>query len=125
MTDIGISCAKGSYGRTAGTPLTCKSDEEYDAGLCYPPCEHSANGVGPVCWGNCPEGTEKCGGALCLTPDQNCSSYIVKDIGDVFKAAIAFALGSASGAVIDLSKITGDYLFPTCPAWNQTFNFTY
>ena len=26
MTDIGISCSKDSYGRTAGTPLTCKSD---------------------------------------------------------------------------------------------------
>jgi len=125
MTDIGISCAKGSYGRTAGTPLTCKSDEEYDAGLCYPPCENGANGVGPVCWGNCPAGTEKCGGALCLTPDQDCSSYIAKDIGDILKAAIAIALGSASGTLIDLSKITGDYLFPTCPAWNQTFNFTY
>ena len=26
MTDIGVSCAKRSYGRTAGTPLRCNSD---------------------------------------------------------------------------------------------------
>ena len=69
MTDIGISCAKESYGRTAGTPLTCAPGEEYDAGLCYPPCDYGADGVGPVCWGNCPAGTVECGGALCLTPD--------------------------------------------------------
>ena len=125
MTDIGISCAKDSYGRTAGTPLTCKADEEYDAGLCYPLCEHGANGVGPVCWGNCPEGTVDCGGALCLKPDEDCSSYIAGDFGDIFKAVIAIAEESAKGTVIDLSKIALDYTFPVCPAWNNSFNFIY
>ena len=68
MTDIGISCAKKSYGRTAGTSLVCKPDEEEDAALCYTPCEHDAKGDGPVCWGHCPEGMTSCGGALCLLP---------------------------------------------------------
>ena len=35
MTDIGISCQKHSYGRTAGTPLICKPEEDEDAALCY------------------------------------------------------------------------------------------
>lgn len=39
-----------AYGRGVGTPLTCASDEEYDAGLCYEPCDEGYNGVGPVCW---------------------------------------------------------------------------
>lgn len=51
MTDIGVSCAKKSYGRTAGTPLTCKSNEELSGALCYPPCRDGFKGIGPVCWG--------------------------------------------------------------------------
>ena len=39
-----------AYGRGVGTPLTCSSSEEYDAGLCYQPCDEGYNGVGPVCW---------------------------------------------------------------------------
>jgi hypothetical protein len=39
-----------AYGRGVGTPLTCSSDQEYDAGLCYTPCRDGYNGVGPVCW---------------------------------------------------------------------------
>jgi len=41
---------KVAYGRGVGTPLSCASDEEYDAGLCYTPCTDGYNGVGPVCW---------------------------------------------------------------------------
>ena len=39
MTDIGISCAKHSYGRGAGKiPLTCRSNEDLYGLLCYPKC---------------------------------------------------------------------------------------
>ena len=32
-------------------PDTCPLDRsEYDAGLCYPPCEDGYHGIGPVCW---------------------------------------------------------------------------
>ncbi len=41
---------KVAYGRGAGIPMSCGSDKEYDAGLCYTPCEDGYNGVGPVCW---------------------------------------------------------------------------
>jgi hypothetical protein len=76
MTDIGVSCAKASYGRTAGKPMICKSDEQQDAGLCYPYCRTGYNGVGPVCWGQCPSDTNKCGG-LCQHPFDSCSDYIL------------------------------------------------
>ncbi len=39
-----------AYGRGVGIPMSCASDEEYDAGLCYEPCAENYNGVGPVCW---------------------------------------------------------------------------
>lgn len=49
-TDIGISCAKKSYGRGAGHPLSCDPDEEQQGGLCYKKCPEGWKGVGPVCW---------------------------------------------------------------------------
>jgi hypothetical protein len=51
MDDMGVSCTKKSYGRTAGVPLhACSADMEADAGLCYPKCKAGFKGVGPVCW---------------------------------------------------------------------------
>ena len=32
----------------------CPSDQELDAGLCYPKCPTGFTGVGPVCWEDCP-----------------------------------------------------------------------
>ena len=37
MSDIGVSCAKHSYGRVKRR--SCKEGEVYDAGLCYKPCK--------------------------------------------------------------------------------------
>jgi hypothetical protein len=55
MTDIGVSCQKGSYDRGVGTPLTCPPNTARDstdpAGLCYPPCPSDhPKGVGPLCY---------------------------------------------------------------------------
>ena len=57
-TNAGLFCAantfaKGSYGNGVGVGLSCASDQEYDAGLCYTPCS-SGDGIGPVCWAECP-----------------------------------------------------------------------
>lgn len=41
---------KVAYGRGVGVPMSCGSDQEYDAGLCYQQCAEGYNGVGPVCW---------------------------------------------------------------------------
>jgi hypothetical protein len=68
MTDIGVSCAKKSYGRGAGSvPTHCQAGKEYDAGLCYTPCQNGFDGVGPVCWGSCPSGFDD-HGATCYRP---------------------------------------------------------
>lgn len=41
---------KVAYGRGVGVPMSCGSDQEYDAGLCYQRCADGYDGVGPVCW---------------------------------------------------------------------------
>jgi hypothetical protein len=48
--------AKNSYGRGAGSALTCGPNEEQDGALCYPRCQSGYYGVGPVCWQSCPSG---------------------------------------------------------------------
>ena len=57
MTDIGVSCAKDTYGRGVGEALRCAPGLEQDGLLCYNQCTNG-NGIGPVCWGGCPAGTE-------------------------------------------------------------------
>ena len=54
MTDIGVSCQKGSYGRGVGKPMSCGSGEQYQDGLCYKACPSGAHGVGPLCYAPCP-----------------------------------------------------------------------
>lgn len=41
-----------------GIPASCKKDNDYDTGLCYPKCKLSYHGVGPVCWGDNPPDSE-------------------------------------------------------------------
>lgn len=63
--NIGISCAKRSYGRGVGKPLSsCRATEERNGALCYKLCVSGYYGVGPVCWKRCPSGWED-QGALC------------------------------------------------------------
>lgn len=57
LTQASEDCLNGitpppevAYGRGAGVPMSCASGMEYDAGLCYTPCNEGYNGVGPVCW---------------------------------------------------------------------------
>jgi hypothetical protein len=118
MTDIGISCAKDSYGRGAGKVLTCTKDQEEDAGLCYEPCEHQADGVGPVCWGHCPVGTKPCGDFLCLDEVEICTSTILEDTVNVGEVAFDIATHPLSeDTAIDIAKVESDFGWPNCPTW--------
>lgn len=112
MTDIGISCAKSSYGRTAGYPLECSSTEDEDTGLCYPQCANGMHGLGPVCWGECPAGFERCG-ALCLKGEE-CADRLKTYMTDVVAIINDFAKAAYTRGVIDVAKFAIDLTFPTC-----------
>ena len=116
MTDIGISCAKHTYSREVGKPLQCDKDQEQSGALCYPPCEHGANGIGPLCWGKCPPSTRECG-ALCLGMDEICSEYIANEVKIAYQLVEDEAEHSHAGAIIDVAHIGSDITFPNCPAW--------
>jgi hypothetical protein len=75
MRDDGAHCAKRSYGRGAGQPLTCSDSEEKDGALCYPKCQSPyANGVGPLCWQtSCPTEFPHTCGMFCAEGAVECS----------------------------------------------------
>jgi len=119
MKDIGVSCAKASQTRGAGTPLVCSPDKQYDAGLCYNPCKSYYSGVGPVCWGSCPNGMSKCG-ALCVTDPSECTGTLANIGEDVGKAILGFILSGASpiGAAVSVGllgdELANDLNYPQC-----------
>mmetsp|Transcript_32264 Transcript_32264/g.31557 ORF Transcript_32264/g.31557 Transcript_32264/m.31557 type:complete len:126 (+) Transcript_32264:423-800(+) len=102
MLDIGVSCQKHSYGRTAGVPLTCTTEQEYDAGLCYTPCKEGYDGVGPVCWQECPDRKYECG-VLCVNQDDGCTPAVQAITDAVVAAAIAIA--AVTTGTIDIMAI--------------------
>jgi len=80
--------------------LTCKTTEEYDAGLCYDPCTSGYDGVGPVCWEICQAGYYECG-ALCVDSPDGCTGAVQAIVDSVVAAAVVIA----SAAVGDIDVV--------------------
>ena len=102
MTDIGISCAKQSYGRGAGTVVTaCEPGMEKDpaGALCYPTCKADYHMVGPVCWQNCPAQQPFECAAGCATNQGECASGTANQVISPITAAISLVTFGAGAAV--------------------------
>ena len=69
---------KKTYGRGVGKVMGCALNHTEDAALCYPNCKPGMDGVGPVCWQDCPAADPTNGGALCCKDSATCSSKILK-----------------------------------------------
>ena len=96
FSDHGASCYKnlfnwyfkGSYGRGVGTvPNQCGSNQNYDAGLCYPACKTGYYGVGPVCWRRCEGSTPTDCGAGCASSTNACTSKVMEQVVSVLQLA--------------------------------------
>lgn len=96
--DVQIT-AKASYGRGAGVGRVCSAGLEYDAGLCYAACDAGYDGVGPVCWGTCPEGMVACG-AGCASSQTVCADTILSQVTSSLEVAgnIAAAITTFGGS---------------------------
>jgi hypothetical protein len=116
FADDGATCrkdaiifAKNTYGRGAGNSMSCASNLEYDAGLCYTPCGPGTHGIGPVCWGQCPEGMVGCG-VGCASSSGTCANSIISQITSVLDVATnivtAVATFGGSTAVKATVKLT-------------------
>ena len=100
--------------------MICRSDEEKDAGLCYPKCRSSAyNGVGPVCLQKCDSNQTDCG-AGCASSETNCAFAIIDQVtAPIFLAAniatfgLAIPATGAANAAADTIMVGGKVLVGT------------
>ncbi len=124
FSDIGVSCAKPSYGRGVGlVPTICENGKENNAGLCYKLCKDGFQGVGPVCWEViCPnvDGTTwvDCG-AGCAQSTNTCVTSIIDMVTSPLVAVLSIAgmvvTGGGSGAITATAS-TGKVLKYTAKA---------
>jgi len=111
--------AKHSYGRGAGTPLTCAAGLQEDAALCYPYCKNGFYGLGPVCWESCPEVNPSDGGAVCCSNGTVCSKKI-RDLAGGVPLAVMEALLSGGNpakmekAAMDAIDSVLGFVMPKC-----------
>lgn len=99
---VDLSCAKKV---TIGDPVTgaCSSNQQKDAGLCYPQCASGFTGVGPVCWGQSPKGWVDCGmGAA--KDSLTCAKIIAGQVVAVGNLALTIgSLGTSTSLTAGLS----------------------
>ena len=75
---------KEIYPRTPGHKPECPRELELSRGLCYHHCKPKFNGVGPICWEDCPKDLERCG-FFCVKP--GCAwctihtDHVLKEVG--------------------------------------------
>ncbi len=103
MSDIGVSCAKASYGRGIGMPLTCAENEENELGFCYRKCEKGFVGVGRYCWKSCPIGYIKCG-ALCIKDRKTCPSDIEKSVDQIAQMFVEYGMQNYVEGIKDMEE---------------------
>jgi hypothetical protein len=108
MTDIGISCQKGSRGRGVGKPMRCKEGQQYDAGLCYTPCKENYHGVGPVCWQDCPETQPHGCGAGCAADSSQCARKTISQVIAPLELAINVAGAVTTGGTANAAVKTAE-----------------
>lgn len=104
MSDIGVSCQKQSYGRTAGTSMLCAPGLEQNGALCYPKCRSEFHGVGPVCWQNCPAQQPFDCGAGCATGMGECAKAVFDQVFSPIMAAITLATWGRASAIGGAAK---------------------
>jgi hypothetical protein len=87
----GNRCLRPSYVREKSRPR-CEDGKEFRAGLCRNACPDGYNGVGPVCWAECPaEFPARCGMA-CATSEGSCAEAIIDQVMSVVEVAAQIAL---------------------------------
>jgi hypothetical protein len=107
MPDGGVSCQKASYGRGAGEILGCPAGLERSGLLCYAKCKAHSDGVGPVCWDQCPANWVQCGMG-CAKNVESCGTAVTDQVVSVVSAVAAISAeiltaGAAAG-IVDASK---------------------
>ncbi|KAF0699919.1 Aste57867_9542 [Aphanomyces stellatus] len=117
-TDDGEFCRKDSYGRGVGASrLGCPAGLDKSGLFCYPACKPHYNGVGPVCWPECPANAPfKCG-LFCTSSAAACFSETVEIVGAATQVTLSLIsqdfTGAIAGAIREGVKVIS---LPKCAA---------
>ncbi len=105
MEDIGVSCRKTTYDRGIGRLKQCDTNQDTDAGLCYNKCSSGFEGVGPVCWAQCPAKLPTNCGTTCAASTAACGMAVSDQVlspllavGNVVLTVVT--VGTATGAQV-------------------------
>lgn len=113
MSDIGVSCAKNSYGRGTGSFATCAEGKLKSAGRCFDEeCRSGFTGVGPICWGSCPSTYRSCG-PLCLQ-NGDCLTELLTYVDAVKQLVSDLVAKEYQKAALNLAKLVTDNMYPNC-----------
>ena len=101
--------------------MNCASGLQYDAGLCYKSCGGADyQGIGPVCWQNCPKTKYECG-ALCIDGGAlECTAEVLEAVKDVVETALDIAEAAETGGanfvlvVKDVAELAEFFIRPIC-----------
>jgi len=96
-------CTRDTYTRWS-EPLQCDDSTVNEGGVCYRPCENGA-AEGPLCWGQCPPGTEACG-KICLDKGETCDDYTEETTEATFELAIDAAGQNYFGVAIHAFELS-------------------
>jgi hypothetical protein len=109
--DDGAFCAKESYGRGAGSPLTCRAGTELSGAICYSPCRPGTTGVGPVCWASCPANFPVNCGAACAVSSAACAFAVLDQVesssGVALNVASLVTTGGAATPALRAAQAAG------------------
>lgn len=96
FTNLGVGCAKPAVARGIGSvPDACLAGKSFDAGLCYNQCNKGYDGVGPVCWGQCPRSHPVQCGLGCATSQADCAKEMTEQVVSVLNV-----IGTVVGTVL-------------------------
>lgn len=84
--------------------MICKPNEQYDAGLCYTPCNPGYKGIAHICWRVCPPHWAECG-AACASSQEACAGKVIDMVSSTIAMIANIAtMATAPGGMLKVSS---------------------
>lgn len=106
--------AKGSQGRGVGWAMSCRDGYDNDAGLCYPRCDGTMSGVGPVCWARCTGDMPVECGAGCARSSEACAKAISDQVLKTTETVVSVINKEWSSAISAGLDAANSFRLPIC-----------
>jgi hypothetical protein len=106
--------AKTSQTRGVGWPMSCRDGHVNDAGLCYPRCDGTMSGVGPVCWARCGGDMPVECGAGCARSQEACAQAISDQVLKTAETVVSAVQKDWGDAIANGLAAANAFRLPIC-----------